>query len=115
MEFLLGQYCSSDDDETIEKGVNNVKKILADNFVRPDEAQKILSKLRAKGNYTVIDKVTVSLNIKKDQHEAEFSNLGLAGIPIDDSYQRNLTDCSVVVSGALFSLNMSLRQRWKRI
>ena len=86
LEFLLGQYCSSDDDETIEKGVNNVKKILADNFVRPDEAQKILSKLRAKGNYTVIDKVTVSLNIKKDQHEAEFSNLGLAGIPIDDSY-----------------------------
>lgn len=67
LEFLLGQYCSSDDDETIEKGVNNVKKILADNFVRPDEAQKILSKLRAKGNYTVIDKVTVSLNIRKDQ------------------------------------------------
>lgn len=86
LEFLLGQYCSSDDEDTIEKGVNNVKKILADNFVRPDEAQKILSKLRAKGNYTVIDKVTVSLNIKKDQHEAEFSNLGLVGIPIDDSY-----------------------------
>lgn len=86
LEFLLGQYCSSDDEQIIEQGVGNVKKILADNFVRPDEAQKILSKLRAKGNYTVIDKVTVSLNIKKDQHEAEFSNLGLAGIPIDDSY-----------------------------
>ena len=86
LEFLLGQYCSSDDEQIIEHGVGNVKKILADNFVRPDEAQKILSKLRAKGNYTVIDKVTVSLNIKKDQHEAEFSNLGLAGIPIDDSY-----------------------------
>lgn len=86
LEFLLGQYCSSDDDTIIEKGVQNVKKILADNFVRPDEAQKILSTLRAKGNYTVIDKVTVSLNIRKDQHEAEFSNLGLSGIPIDDSY-----------------------------
>lgn len=86
LEFLLGQYCSSDDDAIIEKGVKNVKKILADNFVRPDEAQKILSTLRAKGNYTVIDKVTVSLNIHKDQHEAEFSNLGLSGIPIDDSY-----------------------------
>ena len=86
LEFLLGQYCSSDDDAIIEKGVQNVKKILADNFVRPDEAQKILSTLRAKGNYTVIDKVTVSLNIRKDQHEAEFSNLGLSGIPIDDSY-----------------------------
>ena len=86
LEFLLGQYCSSDDPEVVEKGVQNVKKILADNFVRPDEAQKILSTLRAKGNYTVIDKLTVSLNIKKDQHEAEFSNLGLVGIPIDDSY-----------------------------
>lgn len=86
LEFLLGQYCSSDDEEVIEKGVRNVKKILADNFVRPDEAQKILSTLRAKGNYTIIDKVTVSLNIRKDQHEAEFSNLGLSGIPIEDSY-----------------------------
>lgn len=66
LEFLLGQYCSSDDEEVIEKGVKNVKKILADNFVRPDEAQKILSTLRAKGNYTIIDKVTVSLNIRKD-------------------------------------------------
>lgn len=86
LEFLLGQYCSSDDEEVIEKGVKNVKKILSDNFVRPDEAQKILSTLRAKGNYTIIDKVTVSLNIRKDQHEAEFSNLGLSGIPIEDSY-----------------------------
>ena len=98
LEFLLGQYCSSDDDETIEKGVNNVKKILADNFVRPDEAQKILSKLRAKGNYTVIDKVTVSLNIKKDQHEAEFSNLGLAGIPIDASNSKKITRLQCVGS-----------------
>ena len=86
LEFLLGQYCSSDEEDVIEKGVKNVKKILADNFVRPDEAQKILSTLRAKGNYTIIDKVTVSLNICKDQHEAEFSNLGLSGIPIEDSY-----------------------------
>ena len=86
LEFLLGQYCSSDDEEVIEKGVKNVKKILADNFVRPDEAQKILSILRSKGNYTIIDKVTVSLNIRKDQHEAEFSNLGLSGIQIEDSY-----------------------------
>ena len=86
LEFLLGQYCSSDEDEIIESGVKNVKKILADNFVRPDEAQKILSTLRAKGSYTVIDKITVSLNIRKDQHEAEFSNLGLSGIPIDDTY-----------------------------
>ena len=86
LEFLLGQYCSSDDDEIIESGVENVKRILADNFVRPDEAQKILSVLRARGSYTVIDKLTVNLNIKKDCFEAEFSNLGLKNVPIDDEY-----------------------------
>ena len=86
LEFLLGQYCSSDDPEVIEKGVNNVKKILSDNFVRPDEAQKILSMLRSKGSHTVIDRITVTLNIKKDIYEAEFSNLGLKGIPIADEY-----------------------------
>lgn len=86
LEFLLGQYCSSDDDEIIERGVNNVKRILADNFVRPDEAQKILSILRSRGSYTVIDKITVSLNIKRDVYEAEFSNLGLKAVPISDEY-----------------------------
>lgn len=86
LEFLLGQYCSSDDDAVIEEGVQRVKHILADNFVRPDEAQKILSLLRQKGSYTVIDKITVSLNIKKDCYESEFSNLGLKAIPISDEY-----------------------------
>ena len=77
LEFLLGQYCSIDDPDLIEKGVETVKRILADNYVRPDEAQKILSVLRSRGSYTVIDKLTVSLNIKKNIYEAEFSNLGL--------------------------------------
>lgn len=86
LEFLLGQYCSSDDDAVIEKGVQTVKRILADNFVRPDEAQKILSLLRSRGSYTIIDKITVQLNIKKDCYEAEFSNLGLKAIPIADEY-----------------------------
>ena len=86
LEFLLGQYCSSDDDEVIEKGVQNVKRILADNFVRPDEAQKILSQLRKKGSHTIIDMVTVKLDIKKDAFFAEFSNLGLSNIPIAEEY-----------------------------
>lgn len=86
LEFLLGQYCSSDDPDVIEEGVNNVKHILSDNFVRPDEAQKILSVLRQRSSYTVIDKITVNLNIKKDCYEAEFSNLGLKNIPIDEEY-----------------------------
>ena len=86
LEFLLGQYCSSDDPEIIEQGVENVKHILADNFVRPDEAQKILSVLRQRGSYTVIDKITVSLNIRYGMYEAEFSNLGLKNIPISEEY-----------------------------
>ena len=86
LEFLLGQYCSSDDPEVIEEGVESVKRILADNFVRPDEAQKILSVLRQRSSYTVIDKITVSLNIKRDFYEAEFSNLGLKNIPIDEEF-----------------------------
>lgn len=86
LEFLLGQYCSSDDDKVIEQGVQNVKHILTDNFVRPDEAQKVLSRLRSRGSHTIIDMVTVRLDIKKDCFFAEFSNLGLANIPITDEY-----------------------------
>ena len=86
LEFLLGQYCSSDDPVIIEEGVNNVKRILADNYVRPDEAQKTLSILRERGAYTVIDRLTVHLNIKEDRYEAEFSNLGVKGIPIHPDY-----------------------------
>ena len=86
LEFLLGQYCSSDDPAIIEEGVETVKRILADNFVRPDEAQKVLSVLRQRGSYTIIDKVTVGLNIKTDRYEAEFSNLGQKYVPISEEY-----------------------------
>lgn len=86
LEFLLGQYCSSEDDEIINDGVETVKHILADNFVRPDEAQKVLSVLRERGSYTVIDKITVKLNIREDQYQAEFSNLGIKDIPLDSEY-----------------------------
>ncbi len=86
LEFLLGQYCSSDDEAIIDEGVSNVKRILADNFVRPDEAQKVLSLLRERGSHTVIDRITVHLNIKEDRYEAEFSNLGISNIPINSDY-----------------------------
>lgn len=86
LEFLLGQYCSSDDEEVIKSGVQTVKRILADNFVRPDEAQKILSKLRQRGSYTVIDMITVHLNIKRNCFFSSFSNLGLTNVPINDEY-----------------------------
>ena len=86
LEFLLGQYCSSDDDAVIEQGVQNVKKILAENFVRPDEAQKVLSRLRKKGSYTVIDMVTARLDMKRNLYVASFSNLGITNVLLDDEY-----------------------------
>ncbi|MDR2571132.1 MAG: protease Lon-related BREX system protein BrxL [Oscillospiraceae bacterium] len=86
LEYLLGQYCGSDDDEIIQEGMENVKRILSDNFVRPDESQKILSILRERGAYTVIDKLTVHLNIREDRYEAEFSNLGLKAVPLEPEY-----------------------------
>ena len=92
LEFLLGLYCSSDDEKIISAGVEKVKHILSDNFVRPDEAQKILSVLRSHGTHTVIDKLTVSLNLTKNVYTAEFSNLGLKGIPLSDEY-REKYDC----------------------
>ncbi len=86
LEFLLGKYCNSDDETIIEAGVEKVKKILANNFVRPDESQKILSILRQKGSYSVIDRMTVRLDVKKDTYFAEFSNLGLKDVPISEDY-----------------------------
>ena len=86
LEYLLGMYCSSVEEEVIEDGVRTVKDILARNYVRPDEAQKIISKLRETGSYTVIDKISVNLNFKEDIYEAEFSNLGIKGVPISESY-----------------------------
>ena len=86
LEFLLGQYCSSDDDAIIESGVQQVKRILADNFVRPDENQKILSQLRKRGSHTVIDMITIQLDIQKNRYFAQFSNLSLTKVPIEDEY-----------------------------
>ena len=77
LEYLLGMYCATNDESAIEDGVETVKRILADNFVRPDEAEKIKSKIKERGIYTVIDKVTVRLNEKLDLYQAEFSNLGI--------------------------------------
>ncbi|BDZ68770.1 protease Lon-related BREX system protein BrxL [Methanobacterium ferruginis] len=86
LEYLLGKYCATTEESLIHQGVENVKKILSDNYVRPDEAQKILSKLRETGSYTVIDTVSVRLNYRADRYEAEFSNLGLSNVPIAKEY-----------------------------
>ncbi|MCX2795341.1 protease Lon-related BREX system protein BrxL [Microbulbifer thermotolerans] len=77
LEYLLGMYCASDDPEVIEQGLNNVKTVLAENYVRPDEAEKVKSLVKERGTYKVIDRVTVKLNERKDKYEASFSNLGI--------------------------------------
>lgn len=77
LEYLLGMYCASNDPEIIEQGLKNVKTILAENYVRPDEAEKVKSLVRERGSYKVIDRVTVKLNERKDKYEASFSNLGI--------------------------------------
>ena len=87
LEYLLGKYCSQDE-SLIEEGLNTVKSILANNYVRPDESQKVLSKLKELGSYSIIDIVSVKLNYKEDIYEASFSNLGISGIPIASKYPK---------------------------
>ena len=86
LEYLLGMYCATDDEKAIEDGVEQVKNILADNFVRPDEAEKVKSKIKERGIYTIIDKVSVKLNEKIDLYVAELSNLGIKDVAIDESF-----------------------------
>lgn len=86
LEFLLGQYCSSDDPEIVAQGVKNVKNILEKNLVRPNETELILSRLRAHGSGTIIDKVSVTLDYKENKYHAVFSNFGIEYANIDEQY-----------------------------
>lgn len=85
LEYLLGQHCSTNDEEIISIGIEKVKGILSNHFVHRDEAEAIKSKIREKGTHRIIDKISVRLNDKEDRYEARFSNLGLNNIPINDS------------------------------
>ncbi len=88
LEYLLGMYCASNDEVVIQNGLKNVKRILSENYVRPDEAEKVKSKVRESGTYKVIDKVTVKLNEKRDVYEALLANLGVKNAEISDAYVR---------------------------
>lgn len=89
LEYLLGMYCASNDDEVIEEGLKSVKNILSENYVRPDEAEKVKSKIKELGHYKVIDKVTVTLNEKRDVYEALIANLGVKGVEVSSTYVKN--------------------------
>ncbi len=89
LEYLLGMYCASDDEVVIQNGLQSVKRILAENYVRPDEAEKIKSKIKESGSYKIIDKVTVKLNEKRDCYEAMLSNLGVKNAEIATQFVRD--------------------------
>lgn len=89
LEYLLGMYCASDDEAIIQEGMKSVKKILAENYVRPDEAEKVKSKVRELGSYKIIDKVGVKLNTKRDVYEAALWNLGVGNIEISPHYVKD--------------------------
>src|SRR4051794_12236753 len=86
LEYLLGTYCASGDEEVIEDGLRTVKRVLAENYVRPDEAEKVKSLIRERGSLKVIDKVTVTLNERRDVYEAFLGNLGVKGIEVGSNY-----------------------------
>jgi len=84
LEYLLGQYCSTDDEESLKEGISTVKKILSKHYVRPDEAERVKSEVREKGRYRIIDKVKARLNLKADAYFASFTNLGLKNIAVSE-------------------------------
>lgn len=96
LEYLLGQYCATDDDSTIEQGIQTVKNVISNHFVHRDQAQIIKSTIREKGSHRIIDKVSLRLNDRKDQYEANFANLGLKEIAVADevakTYPKLLTE-----------------------
>ena len=86
LEYLLGQYCASDDEEAIEEGIEKVKSIIRNNYINRADAEAVKGKIREAGRYRVIDKVTVTLNERDDEYQASFANLGLNKVPIGSNY-----------------------------
>ncbi|WP_337480289.1 BREX system Lon protease-like protein BrxL [Prevotella sp.] len=88
LEYLLGQYCASDDEEIINEGLEKVKQVIQNNYVHRAEAESVKGIIRENGKHRIIDKVTVVLNEKNDEYQATFANLGLTGVPIGTDYVR---------------------------
>ena len=88
LEYLLGQYCASDDEEIINEGLEKVKQVIQNNYVHRAEAESVKGLIHENGKHRIIDKVTVVLNEKNDEYQATFANLGLTGVPIGTDYVR---------------------------
>ena len=83
LEYLLGQYCATNDEDTIKAGIENVKEILKNHYVHRNEAGLVRSIIKEKGRHKVIDKISVELNQKNDSYEASFANLGISKVLVD--------------------------------
>lgn len=88
LEYLLGMYCSTEDADLVEEGVARIRKILTENYVRPDESETIKSKIKELGQYTVIDKVHARLDEYKDFYVASFTNLAIEPFVMPDDLVR---------------------------
>lgn len=91
LEYLLGMYCATDDEDVIQAGLDKIRKILSENYVRPDESEKIKSKIRENGEYTVIDKVSARLDEYKDIYVARFTNLEIEPFILPAEYASHYT------------------------
>lgn len=83
LEYLLGIYCATGDEDTIETGLSKIRKILSENYVRPDQSEYVKSKIKETGQYTIIDKIMVTFNDREDKYIAHFTNLRI------DSFEVN--------------------------
>lgn len=77
LEYLLGMYCATDDEDAIETGLDKIRRILSENYVRPDQSEYVKSKIKENGQYTIIDKITVELDEREDKYIARFTNLNM--------------------------------------
>jgi ATP-dependent Lon protease len=110
LEYLLGQYCASDDEETIRSGIDTVKEILARHYVHRNEANLTRATIKEKGHHKVIDKIAVTLNDKKDVYEAQFANLGLKEVLVDSDTIKAHPKLLVMVCGVLPSWSTNRRK-----
>ncbi|MDD2388267.1 MAG: protease Lon-related BREX system protein BrxL [Desulfobacterales bacterium] len=104
LEYLLGMYCAVEDEAVIQEGLKTVKQILSDNYVRPDEAEKVKSKIKELGSYKIIDKVTVKLNERRDVYEGMLSNLGVKGLEVSSDIVKRYE--KLLVGGIWCILNL---------
>ena len=113
LEYLLGNYCASDDPSIIEEGLKTVKKVLAENYVRPDEAEKVKSSIREKGGLKIIDKVKVTLNEKRDVYEAELGNLGVKEVEVPSHFVKSFEKLLVGGIWSIISLDYYFEESQK--